>query len=467
MRSGNAERENSRRMTWTRALAKRRIIAGWIAAALGCAVSGAALGASPPTTPQAEARREQTARELEAIRGQIDLGEKRRGELSAEIDRLENDRAAINRDLIDTAARARDLGSRIDRAGEKLEALRGQQAEVRESLKGRRAVLAEVIGALQRMGRNPPPALLVSPQDALSSIRSATLLGVVVPEIRAEADVLTTELNELLRIGKDIDFQRASLSQDLRNLAEEEERLNLLLAEKKGMTAAARQELAEQSARAADLAARETSLAKLIERLESQLKSARDATEAARKAEADRKRREAAAVANAHEELARPDFSDPARIAPAMDFAAAQGLLPQPVDGVVVRPFGEADKLGGPAAGTSLATRVGARVTSPCDGWVVYAGPFRSYGQLLILNAGSGYHVVLAGMERIDVRLGQFVLAGEPVAVMGSRRSASAQAIGVESARPVLYVEFRKDGKSIDPSPWWADTTLKRVADDT
>ena len=458
-------------MIWTLALAKRRIIAGWIAATLACAVSGAAsgaaLGASPPTTPQAEARREQTARELEAIRGQIDLGEKRRGELSAEIDRLENDRAAINRDLIDTAARARDLGSRIDRAGEKLEALRGQQAEVRESLKGRRAVLAEVIGALQRMGRNPPPALLVSPQDALSSIRSATLLGVVVPEIRAEADVLTTELNELLRIGKDIDFQRASLSQDLLNLAEEEERLNLLLAEKKGMTAAARQELAEQSARAADLAARETNLAKLIERLESQLKSARDATEAARKAEADRKRREAAAVANAHEELARPDFSDPARIAPAMDFAAAQGLLPQPVDGVVVRPFGEADKLGGPAAGTSLATRVGARVTSPCDGWVVYAGPFRSYGQLLILNAGSGYHVVLAGMERIDVRLGQFVLAGEPVAVMGSRRSASAQAIGVESARPVLYVEFRKDGKSIDPSPWWADTTLKRVADDT
>lgn len=437
-----------------------------MAAALLCEATLLAPAASPPAAP-AEARREETARELEAIRSQIDLGEKRRNELSAEIDKLENDRATINRSLIDTSARARDLGARIDRAGEKLETLRDQQAEVRESLKGRRAVLAEVIGALERMGRNPPPALLVSPQDALSSIRSATLLGDVVPEIRAEANVLMTELNELLRIGKDIDSQRASLSNDLRKLAEEEERLNLLLAEKKSMTAAARQELADQSARAAELAAKETSLTKLIERLENQLKSARDAAEAARKAEAERKRREAEAVANAHEELAKPDFSDSARIAPAMDFADAQGLLPRPVDGVVVRPFGAADKLGGPAAGASMATRVGARVTSPCDGWVVYAGPFRSYGQLLILNAGSGYHVVLAGMERIDVQLGQFVLAGEPVAVMGSRRIASAQAIGVESARPVLYVEFRKDGKSIDPSPWWADTSSKRVADDT
>ena len=65
----------------------------------------------------------------------------------------------------------------------------------------------------------------------------------------------------------------------------------------------------------------------------------------------------------------------------------------------------------------------GAQVTAPCDGWVVFAGNFRSYGQLLIINAGGGYHVLLAGMERITVDLGQFVLTGEPVAVMGKRAS--------------------------------------------
>ena len=95
---------------------------------------------------------------------------------------------------------------------------------------------------------------------------------------------------------------------------------------------------------------------------------------------------------------------------------------------------------------------------APADGWVVYAGPFRSYGQVLILNAGDGYHIVLAGMERIDAALGQFVLGGEPVAVMGSTRLASIGDVDHTSAQPILYVEFRKDGNSIDSAPWWAPT---------
>ena len=107
-------------------------------------------------------------------------------------------------------------------------------------------------------------------------------------------------------------------------------------------------------------------------------------------------------------------------MAPAITFTSARGTLPIPVNGVKIRDFGTSDGLGGTERGISIATRPGAQVTSPCDGWVVYAGPFRSYGQLLILNAGGGYHVVIAGMDRISVDIGQFVLTGEPVAVMGS-----------------------------------------------
>jgi murein hydrolase activator len=93
---------------------------------------------------------------------------------------------------------------------------------------------------------------------------------------------------------------------------------------------------------------------------------------------------------------------------------------------------------------------------------VVYAGPFRNYGQLLILNAGGGYHVLLAGMERISVDLGQFVLTGEPVAVMGDdARSAVDKAGG--ASQPVLYVEFRKDGVPVDPGPWWAVNEGQKV----
>jgi septal ring factor EnvC (AmiA/AmiB activator) len=145
-----------------------------------------------------------------------------------------------------------------------------------------------------------------------------------------------------------------------------------------------------------------------------------------------------------------------------MAFASTKGSLAMPVNGVKIREFGGSDGVGGVQKGISLASRAGSQVTTPCDGWVVYAGPFRSYGQLLILNAGGGYHVLIAGMERISVSIGQFVLTGEPVATMGST-SQIASVLAANATRPVLYIEFRKDGTPIDPGPWWVANEGEKV----
>ncbi len=183
----------------------------------------------------------------------------------------------------------------------------------------------------------------------------------------------------------------------------------------------------------------------LIAKLEASLTPAtRAARDSARGIEADSTRPKLAAL------------GDPGRLAPAIAFANARGHLRLPVNGVPIRAFGASDGVGGTQKGLSIATHAGAQITAPCDGWVVYAGPFRSYGQLLILNAGGGYHVLLAGMERISVDLGQFVLTGEPVAVMGGGQAQLSAAVATGSKKPALYVEFRKDGTPIDPSPWWA-----------
>ena len=155
-------------------------------------------------------------------------------------------------------------------------------------------------------------------------------------------------------------------------------------------------------------------------------------------------------------------LKDPGRLAPAVAFASARGHLPLPVNGVRIREFGAPDSLGGTEKGFTIATRAGAQVTAPCDGWVVYAASFRNYGQVLILNAGGGYHVVLAGMERISVDVGQFVLTGEPVAMMGSGPQVAAT-LASGSSQPVLYVEFRKDGTPVDPGPWWAASEGEKV----
>jgi septal ring factor EnvC (AmiA/AmiB activator) len=146
-------------------------------------------------------------------------------------------------------------------------------------------------------------------------------------------------------------------------------------------------------------------------------------------------------------------LGSPGRIKPEIPFAQATGRLPLPAQGRQVLKFGEKTQYGGQSKGIVLETRQGAQVTSPCDGWIVYAGEFRSYGQLLIINAGGGYHVLLAGLSQIDVQPGQFVLAAEPVGTM-SGWSQQPQTAAVNNA-PVLYVEFRKDGTPIDPDPWW------------
>jgi septal ring factor EnvC (AmiA/AmiB activator) len=132
-----------------------------------------------------------------------------------------------------------------------------------------------------------------------------------------------------------------------------------------------------------------------------------------------------------------------------------------------MREFGAPDGMGGAERGVSLLTRAGAQVTAPCDGWVVYAAPYRSYGQLLILNVGGGYHVLLAGMERTTVEVGQFVLTGEPVAIMGSGAQVASTSVAGANVtgigQPMLYIEFRKDGTPVDPAPWWATTESEKV----
>src|SRR5690606_2243619 len=109
--------------------------------------------------------------------------------------------------------------------------LRERESALRLSLGARRGVLAEVLAALQRMGLNPPPALLVRPEDALASVRSAILLGAVVPEIREETEMLVSDLSALKRITASIGDERDRLVQKIAEQAEEKARLSKLLAE--------------------------------------------------------------------------------------------------------------------------------------------------------------------------------------------------------------------------------------------
>jgi septal ring factor EnvC (AmiA/AmiB activator) len=306
------------------------------------------------------------------------------------------------------------------------------------------------------MGRRPPPAVLVRPEDILAAVRTSMLLGAVLPELRSETEALAADLTELVRLRDALAVDRRSLEQELAELSREQERTAALVAARQSRLGEAERSFGSERAKSAELAKEAQTLKELIERMERDVAAAQKAAEEARKA-AEAQARET------RERFAAAAFRDPARLAPKIAFPEARGLLPMPVGGTMVREFGDPDGVGGTSRGISISTRPRAVVASPADGWVAFAGPFRSFGRLLIINAGGGYYLLLAGMEQIRVEVGQFVLAGEPVATMGDTSSLTAGNGGVETGGPVLYVEFRKDGGSIDPRPWWAKSQSEKV----
>ncbi len=408
-------------------------------------------------------KRNSTRSELEALSKSITLSKDKTAQLEASIADLEKTSETLRGAIVESAGKRTALEQQIVDGEKQLEALRGKEDAVHSSLRARRGVLAEVLAALQRMGRNPPPALLVTPEDALSSVRSAILLGAVVPGIRHETENLAADLQALAGVRRDITTQKDALAAAMTASLEEERRLTLLIAEKQKLKQQSAGELASERRKAEELANQAVSLEGLIGSLESEIASARNAAAAAR-AEEEARLKMTEAQREEARELARNSVPDKNRIAPAYAFSELQKTLALPVAGSVVRWFGDADGTGHALQGMMLETNADALVTAPADGWIVFAGTFRSYGQMIILNPGDGYHVVLSGMEAVTVQQGQFVVAGEPLATMGAKRVASATALALETDRPTLYIEFRKDGKPVDSRPWWtaADTGKAR-----
>ncbi len=428
---------------------------GWIYGALIlvgqlCSPLAAQTAATPPQTVAASndvlKQREQ---ELEAARLQQKNSAELQAKLKAEIAAIGEDRSKLNQQLIDIAARVRDVEGRIADTEARLHALDGREQELRSSLASRRSEVVEVLAALQRVGRRTPPALLVRPEDALQSLRTAMMLGSVVPELRARAETLSADLGELVAVRKRITSERDRLASDRDRIRDDQTRLAALIDERQKKQAGIEKDIDAEGARAVALARQLGDLQGLISKMEQEVKGAAKAAAAATMQGGSGKS-DPALLKNAN------------RTSPAIAFVSAKGLFKFPVNGTKIRDFGGSDGAGGVEKGISLATRPGAQVTTPCDGWVVYAGPFRSYGQLLILNAGGGYHVLIAGMERISVNIGQFVLTGEPVATMGTT-SQVASILATNASQPVLYVEFRKDGTPIDPGPWWAANEGEKV----
>src|SRR5882757_1202372 len=315
--------------------APRRRLSGVIG--VGVVLLGLHVAAVAQTTDVAvapEAQKGARQEELERVRGEQKRAADAAAKLKAELDSIGEDRRKLNALLIDSATRTRTAEERIAAAEARLKSLEGNEGTIRRSLASRKAVIAEVLAALQRLGHRPPPALVVSPEDALQSVRTAILLGAVLPDMKIEVDTLIADLSELVRVRTQIATERDTLGRDLAALSQETTRMTVLVQERQRRQTETEKALDAERGRAVQLARQADNLKDLIARIEQGIAAS------------------ARAAAAAQADTAKPAIdskssfaalNDPGRLSPAITFAAAKGRLRLPLSGIKVREFGAPD----------------------------------------------------------------------------------------------------------------------------
>lgn len=396
-----------------------------IAAGLASGANFAALATEP-----ADSRLESVERALEEEREH----ERASRELAARVAREIED---LRVELIAAAAAAQAREQAVIELEQRLEALALEETGKRADLERRRGELVHIFAALEMLGRRPLEALIALPTSLTETSRASLLLGFVTRRLDEEARALKAELLELDGLGAEISSKRAALAAEGMRLEE------------------GRRELARLIERKLELyAVTEAGRKRAEEEVEALVRKASDLQALLRELEEQRPLEGAWAPDSVSGTAERVPASEPVEMAGlteaplehARSFAEARGTLILPVRGRLITEFNERSSTGFASQGLMIETREGALVIAPFDGRVVFAGTFRGYGQLLIIEHGEGYHTLLAGLGRIDCVLGQWLLGGEPVGVM----------VADSEGRPKLYVELRREGQPIDPIPWLA-----------
>ena len=473
---------------------RSKLVVGIVCLLLAQGLSGLALAQEPP--PEVAAR-------LKSLEQQIERSRAEHEEIAQKARQLADELGRIRADMVGAARAAQESEELLSELEGQLEDLKAAEIDKSEALKRRSAQMTQVLTALLRLAWRPTEALLAQPQTPADTVRSAILLRAAVPRIEQSVKDLRTEIDMLARLRTDIGQQKLRIAATSTKLAGDHVRLKDLYERKAQFQSAAESErvaaeqrmdrlageaedlrdllarleeehqrrLAEAAAKAAaERAAREAEIAAKKAAHDAQIaaeRAARDAEIAAKRAEKEQRERETAEAEAAHRadmqaqqaarekeiaaQKATRDAEEAARQAAAAKpvvaerpISLAQGKMTFPARGRVVQQFGHVGEDGTVLKGIAIETRHDAQVVAPYDGQVAFAGPFRGYGLLLIIEHGEGYHTLLAGMARIDIGVGQRLLAGEPVGVMGQQ----------DDVKPTLYVELRRNGQPINPLPW-------------
>lgn len=354
---------------------------------------------------------------LEGVQQELEKHEARESELKRASEKLDREIDKIRGQLVHAAKATQEHEAKVSALEDRLEKLKAEAERKRAALRQEEGRMSRTLAVLQRISLYPTAAALTAPGDPNNAVRSALLLGRVLPHLEGRAEALGEELRQVKAIYGKIDKEHRALDEATRELGQDRERLQGLIDKKRRLVKQTEAERKQEAKRIAALTKTARNLRELLAGIE-------------------------------REQKARPRpqprrFTRPTSLRP---FSKARGRMRVPARGLIVRYFGQPTDTGLASKGMLIQTRPQARVVAPFDGKVVFAGPFRGYGQILIIEHSEGYHTLLAGFSRIDSVPDQYLLAGEPVGVIDRP----------DTATPTLYVELREKGRPINPLPWLA-----------
>ncbi|MEM9879046.1 MAG: peptidoglycan DD-metalloendopeptidase family protein [Pseudomonadota bacterium] len=393
-----------------------------------CIISGGGIASSAAQQNEASSQAE-----LNALETQMAAAQERRAEIEAEAQAVAAEIAALTARMIDLAKQIQDQETSLTRVEIELDVLEDDLSAQRATLELKRKDLGASLAAMQKLSRQPASLVFLRPVSAKETSQSAALLSGVIPALNEQAARIRSDMATLEAFKIKLNATQATYRDALATLDDARGALEQARTQRQTQQQILSAEAQAEAERIAQLAGEAKTLSGLLERI----------------------RQERRKIASTPRPKPRPKAPPAyASEAPAPLFSESRGRMPLPVRGQVIGNFGKTFD-GQRSAGLWIAARPQAQVIAPYDGHVVFADTFRSYGRLLIIEHSEGYHSVIAGLKRADVSVGQYIVAGEPVGIMGET-SRQAAVPNNPLGLPVLYLELQRNGRSINPGPWLA-----------
>lgn len=401
------------------------VLAGALALAIGAAMLPGRIDAqsSGPDRPREDARAalERAESDRRSAGRRAEMLEREAAEADKAADRAVRESAAL-------AARIQQAEAAITAAEARVALIQGQQAVLDLQLAERREPLMHLTAALQRIARRPLALSAFRPGTLEDAVYLRAMLATTLPQVERQTRGLRSELDRSQRLAARAGAALKELRATERTLADRRRRLATLSARQRVASRQAGLAARREAERAFALAEEARDLESLVGELE----------------RAGALRARLASLPGPVLRPVRPDRAAPAMrrtpapAAPAGTSAAAPRNFRLPVDGRVVAGFGAQLEGGVRTAGLVLAPRQGAVAVAPASGRVAYAGPYRGYGRIVILEHGEGWTSLLTGLARVDVAVGEQLASGSPVGTAPARN-------------PRIGLELRRQGEPVNP----------------